>query len=352
MENPKVSVIVPVYKTEKYLERCIESLKNQTLNEIEIILVDDGSPDGSPELCDKAAAGDERIKVIHKENKGLGMARNSGIEQARGEYIGFVDSDDYVEKDMFYELYTKAFGSNAELAMSGIAFVGGNMFADANECIRDSYFEEETLFDTPKDIDNLMLGIVGALPGEARDSRYGMSVCKNIYRRDVIEKNGVRFLSERKILSEDALFLMDFVPYIEKAVGIPGAFYNYCRNDDSLSKTYNPERLEKSVVFMDELEKRLVKRVSYEEYRIYLARLAQAFGRVLCSQEIVCAKNNKVSYKELKNRLKKICKTEKIENSLKGYPWYKLPLKQAVFAFLVKYKLYFLQKIVVSLRDM
>ena len=91
MERPKVSIVVPIYKTEKYLNRCLQSLKEQTLNEIEIILVDDDSPDRCPEICDKAAAEDTRIKVIHKTNEGAGMAKNSGIESATGEYIGFID---------------------------------------------------------------------------------------------------------------------------------------------------------------------------------------------------------------------------------------------------------------------
>ena len=99
-----VSIIVPVYKVEKYLARCVESLINQTLKNIEIILVDDGSPDNCPALCDKWAEKDERIKVIHKENAGLGFARNSGMEIAEGRFIGFVDSDDYVKNDMFEQI--------------------------------------------------------------------------------------------------------------------------------------------------------------------------------------------------------------------------------------------------------
>ena len=91
-----LSIIVPIYKTEKYLKNCIDSLLEQNLNSFEIILVDDGSPDNSPRICDEYASLDKRIKVIHKMNEGLGMARNSGIEIAQGDYITFLDSDDYV----------------------------------------------------------------------------------------------------------------------------------------------------------------------------------------------------------------------------------------------------------------
>ena len=97
---PKVSVIVPVYKVEDCLEKCVDSLRRQSLEDLEIILVDDSSPDGCPDICDRLAGEDPRIRVIHKKNGGLGYARNSGMEIARGEFVGFVDSDDYVERHM------------------------------------------------------------------------------------------------------------------------------------------------------------------------------------------------------------------------------------------------------------
>lgn len=97
-ENPLISVIVPIYKVEKYLQKCVQSIINQTYKNLEIILVDDGSPDNCGIICDKLAERDDRIRVIHKKNGGLSSARNAGIEIANGEYIGFVDSDDYIEE--------------------------------------------------------------------------------------------------------------------------------------------------------------------------------------------------------------------------------------------------------------
>lgn len=97
MSNPKVSIIVPIYNVEKYLDRCMASLLNQTLEDIEIIMVDDGSPDRCPKMCDEYAKKDSRVKVVHKKNGGLGYARNSGLDVATGEYVAFVDSDDYVD---------------------------------------------------------------------------------------------------------------------------------------------------------------------------------------------------------------------------------------------------------------
>ena len=105
----KVSVIIPVYQVENYLERAVDSVLAQTLEEKEIILVDDGSQDGSPEICDRYAGEyPGLIQVIHKENEGLGMARNTGVRASRGEYVAFLDSDDTVEPEMYEEMYRKA----------------------------------------------------------------------------------------------------------------------------------------------------------------------------------------------------------------------------------------------------
>ena len=101
LKSPLISVVVPIYKVEKYLPQCIESIINQTYQNLEIILVDDGSPDNCPQICDDYAAKDKRIRVIHQPNGGLGKAYNNGIATAKGDYIGLVESDDFIEPDMY-----------------------------------------------------------------------------------------------------------------------------------------------------------------------------------------------------------------------------------------------------------
>ena len=133
MAAPKVSVVVPVYNTEKYLKQCVDSLTAQTLEDIEILLVDDGSKEECARLCDEIAESDPRIKVIHKANGGLGLARNSGMEAASGEYVGFVDSDDYIKPTMYEALYEAAVKNDADLAVSGMCFVGGNTFSQSGD---------------------------------------------------------------------------------------------------------------------------------------------------------------------------------------------------------------------------
>lgn len=351
MKQPCVSIIVPIYNTEKYLRRCMDSLIHQTLQDIEIIMVDDGSKEPCASFCEELAKEDIRIKLIHKQNAGLGMARNTGIEQATGEYIGFVDSDDYIDLTMYEKLYRAAKDHEADLVISGFTFVGGNTFGEEGAVEPKEYFSSDTVFEGKEGMKKLLLGVVGALPKEPDDSRYGVSVCKTICRREVIEKHALRFMSEREILSEDTLFMVNYIGCAEKAVGVPGAYYCYCRNGASLSKSYNSMRFEKSMIFLSVLEERISKEVPKEEYKIYLDRLIQGFGRLLCSQEIVHAKEEKIPYFVLRRRLKEICTREKIAQALKTYPWYRLPIKQAVFAFLMKYRLFLLQKWIVILRD-
>ncbi len=349
MTSPKVSIVVPVYNTEKYLKQCIDSLTAQTLEEIEIIIIDDGSKEECALLCDEIAKNDERIKVIHKINEGQGIARNCGVDASSGEYVGFVDSDDFVAPQMYEKLYDAANKNDADLVMSGISFVGGNTFSKEGEYTEKNYFDKETIFENTE-IKPLLLGVVGALPDEPDDSRYGVSVCKNIFRRSLLNDAKVRFLSERKVMSEDAIFMVDYIKYTKKAVGIPGTFYRYRRNDESFSKSYKSDRFEKVLIFLSEIEEHIKEVLKKEEYALYLDRLIQGYGRILCSQEIMYAREQKTGYRALRERLEKICASEKITKTLNSYPWHKLPKKQAAFAFAMKYKLYFMQKIMVEIR--
>ena len=117
---PEISVIVPVYNCEKYIGKCIESILNQTFKDLELILIDDGSADESGKICDEYKIQDKRVKVIHEKNSGVSIARNVGINVAKGKYIGFVDSDDYLAPDMYESLYENLMKSHADVAICGI----------------------------------------------------------------------------------------------------------------------------------------------------------------------------------------------------------------------------------------
>ena len=126
MNNPLISIIVPIYNVEVYIRNCVDSILGQSYENIEIILVDDGSPDNCGDICDEYGSKDKRIKVIHKKNGGLSSARNAGIDIATGDYLGFIDSDDWIESDMYESLYTALTSHKADISVCGRYIVEGS----------------------------------------------------------------------------------------------------------------------------------------------------------------------------------------------------------------------------------
>lgn len=235
---PKVSVIVPIYNVEKYLDRCMESLLHQTLEDIEIILVDDGSPDNCPQMCDEYAKTDSRVKVIHKQNAGLGYARNSGLEVATGEYVAFVDSDDYVDINMYRKLHEVARENEADVVFCNFKKeFSPNCFIESKEC--DNYIEYVC-----NQIEDLTLDFIAAPPHCKSEYVHDMSVWHSVYKRSIIEENNIRFISEREFASEDIPFQIDFLKCCNKVAFIPDSLYVYCYNGGSLTKSFKPEKFE------------------------------------------------------------------------------------------------------------
>ncbi len=346
----KVSIIVPVYNEEKNLERCMDSLLSQTLQDVEIILVDDGSSDKSSEMCDNFAGRDTRVHVIHKKNEGLGMARNSGMGVAVGEYIGFVDSDDYVLPDMFEKLYCAATAERAELALSGIRQVGGSLFSDDAEkevCC----FKKKELFCGEQGRQRLMQGIVGAEPEEVEDSRYNFAAWKNLYLRKTIEENSIRFPSERDIISEDVIFLLRFVSAIDRAVGIPGAYYCYQRNVSSLTRNYRGDQFEQFKKLVSTVDEELKERLPGVDSQRFVDRLFQARARVAIVSEVQHGREQNQPYRQVCGSIKRISGDRALQVVLRRYPYWKLPKKQAMFAFAMRYQLSGLLYVLIVLRE-
>lgn len=237
---PKVSIIVPCYGVEKYLDRCMESLVHQTLKDIEIILVDDHSPDRVPELCDEWAKRDARIKVIHKEkNEGLGLARNTGLDVARGEYVAFVDSDDYVDVRMYETLYDRASRNKLDAIFSGFYFgTSPGTFNPVSECQQYKELNGE-------EVHQLCLDFIAAEPYAKTEYLYEMSVWHSLYERSILNEYGIRFVSERVYASEDLPFQIDYFEMASKVAFIPEPFYYYCWNKESLTKKITVEKFEK-----------------------------------------------------------------------------------------------------------
>lgn len=204
-----VSVIIPIYNVEMYLERCIDTVINQTYSNLEIILVDDGSPDNCPQICERYKLTDDRIKVIHKANGGLSDARNAGIEQATGKYIIFIDSDDYVEKEMIEKLYLSIVSNEADVAIAGYEPTSGIVY---EQCDGSVYADtsEKVLF-------QLL-------------SRYGWNACGKLVKKESL--GSLRF--KKGILYEDYEFIPRLFLNSQKAVLINENLYHYFIRQDSI----------------------------------------------------------------------------------------------------------------------
>lgn len=238
--TPLVSIIVPCYGVEKYLNRCVDSLLCQSLKNIEIILVDDGSLDNVPTMCEEWKHKDSRIKVIHKKNEGLGLARNSGLEIASGEYVAFVDSDDYVSPDMYCNLYKEAVKSEADAVFCGFKTeLSSGIWCESNEVFNKEIIEGKSA------VESFMLDMVASAPFVKKERRYQMSVWHSIYRHSVIKDENLRFLSERKVVSEDIPFQIEFLKRASKIVYLPNSYYYYCFNGSSLTASYKEEKYAK-----------------------------------------------------------------------------------------------------------
>ena len=142
---PKISVIIPVYNVEKYLHRCVDSILNQSLQDFEIILVNDGSTDSSPEICDQYAQQDNRIRVIHKKNARVAAARNDGIKAAKGEFISLIDSDDWIEPTMFEEMYSTANQFGCDFVMCDLAKKGKDIEYTVSQPIPKGFYDKERI---------------------------------------------------------------------------------------------------------------------------------------------------------------------------------------------------------------
>ena len=207
-EKPLLSIIVPVYNVERYLPKCIDSILAQTFTDFELILVEDGSPDNCPALCDAAAAKDARIRVIHQKNGGLSAARNAGLDAARGEWIGFVDSDDYIAPEMYEVLYQAVQSTGADLALCDYAEVDetGALCPPMHISLAEQVFTGRELLKN------------------ATDSMI-QPAWNKLYRRAVFAQGK---------LNEDLFLIPEVCLQIQKAVVVPKALYYYVQRGGSI----------------------------------------------------------------------------------------------------------------------
>lgn len=234
---PLITIIVPVFRVEKYIRKCIESIINQTYQNLEVLLIDDGSDDGCPLICDEYSKKDKRIKVVHKKNGGLSEARNCGLEIAKGEYISFIDSDDFVESQMIERLYSCLKKTNSELSICSYSCVDedGNDFGkkkpsfESFSCDKDEVF---LLYDKP--LLSWLLGVAW----------------NKLYKKCIFDR--IRYPIGK--LHED-----DFVSFLiydecQSVAFVSDVLYHYTQRSKSIMKSYNIHHIDSAEAALNRID--------------------------------------------------------------------------------------------------
>lgn len=296
-----ISVIVPIYNVECYLNKCIESIIRQTYFNIEIILVDDGSTDGCPEICDQYMKKDSRIKVIHKKNGGLSDARNAGLDLANGDYYVFVDSDDYIEENMIEVLYKRAVFDKVKLVLCNYYNVNDEGIANMAYEVRDSVLTQDGFWHLKYSIG------------------FGVVAWNKIYHKSLFEK--VRFKFGK--LNEDAFILHEIIEQCDRISLVSNCLYYYVqRNNSIMGNKYNVRRLdnvEASLIRSDYFWGKNKFYFSLLSDLCALYELANSYTKLDFSIE-----TNKIRFQELKKRLRENVKRNKSNLSFKNKIGFKL----------------------------
>lgn len=256
--TPYFSIILPIYNVAPYLERCVQSVLEQSFRDYELILVDDGSTDESSEICDRLGAQHSCIRVIHKENGGLSSARNAGLEIAQGEYIWWVDSDDWIAENALTILYEASATEKPDMVKYNFARVRKDEQPFYSNARPGFYMEEET---------EVLLDSALLMP-----SRFGLSAWSHSYRRDFLEKNKLTFTSERMIGSEDYLFNLQALAVVQSIRVIADQLYFYELRGGSLSQSYKKDLSDRYILLYSLLRQFYAEKCLLDRYEQKICR--------------------------------------------------------------------------------
>ncbi len=293
-----LSIIIPVYNTGDFLHKCISSVLSQTLSDFELILVNDGSTDNSGQILDEYAKKDNRIKVIHKENQGVSAARNDGIKEACGEYIGFIDSDDWIECSMYEKLYSLAKENDAEIVMCDTVSVFENKPTKPDTI---NQLKEGVLLKKQDISPALLLEMAG-------------SACRCIYKTDLIKKNSILFPVGIK-LSEDRIFNILSFGFSNNIYYIKTAFYKRYMREGSAVNKYYENKLQMALDAKSKTEHALdIAWSKSEEYKImYLHQFVVACYSAI--SDVFC-KDCPLSFSKKFKYIKNICCNDILRDAL------------------------------------
>lgn len=302
-EKEKVAVVIPVYNAEKYLRRCVSSIQYQTYKNLEIILIDDGSKDKSPQICDELQKSDRRIRVVHKKNEGAGKSRNKGIDLATGDYILFVDSDDYIKNTLVEKCLNVIDNEPASMVMFGIEDVD----EQENKIGEKVPYTDKKVFRKDEITNQVLPELLFSPAKNVRNLETPASMA-HFYSMDIIRKIGWHFVSEREYISEDIYSILKLYRYIEKFIVIDEPLYCYRHGHESLSSS---SRL-LDYTLIRKFYKQCIDLCKKNNYNLDVINNA---SRPYLSFTITCLK--------LKARQKKNIMTKRMELNeiLKGSPW-------------------------------
>ena len=332
MNDPNVSVIVPVYNCEAYLEKCIQSIVSQTYTALELILIDDGSVDTSGKICDDWASLDNRIRVFHKNNEGQGIARNFGLECAKGKYIYFVDSDDYLTENAIEKAYSAITTHQSDIVIFGFSSV------NSSEKIINTFLPNmpKQVY-TENEIVDLFLPELVAPENDDADKRcLYMSIWCCLFSRELINRVNWRFVSEREIVSEDVYSLLKLYADVKKVSVLSEPLYFYRQNEVSFSRTYSYDRYDKIVYFYTESIK-LCSTLGYPN------NVSERLKSPYLSYTIACLKQTYqfcLDRSERKNVSRKIINDELLQKILRNIPYDTAGIKKRILYFSLRHKLY------------
>lgn len=320
--NPKVSVIVPMYNVEKYVAQCLESILSQTLFDIEVIAVDDGSPDSSGEIAESYARRDRRVRVIHQENAGLGPARNSGMDIARGEYVGFVDSDDWVHPDMFEGLYNAASQAHADIAAGGC-----ETWTDGRLVTSEPHPLAGATLVGADEIEPVRQFFYGRLPGD-RDSRpHPVSVCFAIF-KNIAKHTGPASVRFCEILSEDVIFDIDAYRKASVVTYTDGCGYCYRKDSqESITRTFSHEKLYRNTAFFAKLAEMAEAEDDSEACLLRARRKMVDYSR----SYVFMIEKSGLSLGQKAEEVRALLATDEFRTYCADYPVDRLPKFQALF---------------------
>ena len=318
---PKVSIIVPVYNAEKYLQECVGSVLSQTLSDLELILVDDGSTDRSPALCDHYAAQDTRVKVIHKPNGRAASARNAGLRTATGEYVAFVDSDDWISPDM----YEKMLQTGADITLCDyVRFQGEKEFPFTQPNVTAGFYNKAQIREK----------IYPHLVMDGIEYPITISNWAMLIKRNIIVKNQLSY-REDILISEDAPFGSEVLYCADSFAYLKGErFYHYRITEGSASKTYKPWWWDSSLKINEETESFFSKCEDYDftqqikSNMFYLARAEIYY--ILCNREL--------SRKEQNRKLKAVMENSRVARMMKDFDVSSYPLSFRMLYWSIRYQ--------------